>query len=75
MQDFTADELRLIITLVNDRYHEYIRAADGKETENSRFADVLFKKAVAYLKEATTRPRRGAAPLTPSRPLEGPLDG
>ena len=45
-QDFTAEELRLIITLVNHRYQEYIRAASGKETENSRFANALFKKAV-----------------------------
>nr|WP_325300374.1 hypothetical protein [uncultured Dysosmobacter sp.] len=72
MGNFTPAELRLIITLADERRREYLRAADGKETENSRFTDGIFKKAVAMLQEATApRPRRTAPALTPSRPREG----
>lgn len=76
MRDFTVDELRLIVTLSNARYHEYLQAAGGKETENSRLADGLCKKAMAAVREATEKPgRRGRPPLAPSRPQEGLLDG
>lgn len=71
MDSFTPDELRLIITLAEERRREYMRAAGGKETENSRFTDGIFHKAVAMLQEATApRHRRTAPPLTPSRPRE-----
>ena len=74
MQDFTVDELRLIVTLSNHRYHEYLAAAGGKETENSRLADGLCKKAMDAVREATEKPaRRGRPPLAPSRPAGGEL--
>ncbi len=76
MKDFTVEELRLIITLANARYHEYLAAAGGKETENSRLADGLCKKAMALLREATEKPaRRGRPPLISSRSQEGLPDG
>lgn len=76
MQDFTVEELRLIVTLSNDRYHEYLAAANGKETENSQLADGICKKAMALIRAAGEKPaRRGRPPLAPSRTQEGLLDG
>ena len=72
MDSFTVEELRLIVTLSNHRYHEYLAAANGKETDNSRLADGVCKKAMALIQEANEKPaRRGRPPLAPSRPAGG----
>lgn len=52
MTTFTADQLRSIITLSQDRYHE-CRTRDGLEAESTRRYAALYRTAAAMLHEAT----------------------
>ena len=54
MTNFTADQLRSIITLSQNRYHEY-RTRDGVQAESTRRMLELNKTAMAMLNEATGR--------------------
>lgn len=53
MTTFTADQLRSIITLSQDRYHIY-RASSGRAAERTRRMLELNKTALAMLNEITT---------------------
>lgn len=52
MTTFTADQLRSIINLSQDRYHE-CRTRDGIEAESTRHYAALNRTAVTMLHEAT----------------------
>ena len=55
MTTFTADQLRDIIMLSHNRYHE-CRVRDGLEAESARHMVELNKAAVAMLREAIAQP-------------------